>query len=188
MTEKFTTDDERVDYIPLLMAHMERMGIPALLDEYFPTHGNWEGLSLGWVATGWLAHILSQADHRMNRVQGWAAKRLETLQFCTGEPVRELDFADDRLVGVLRHLSDDEQWDAFESALNGHLLRVYPLEISPLNEEVWSDLALKALEDREELSPITSNILDPGCGIGCWCEFDVPCLDGYCAGVFCSGF
>jgi transposase len=127
MTEKFTADDERVDDIPLLMAHMERMGIPALLDEQFPTHGNWEGLSLGWVATGWLAHILSQADHRMNYVQGWAAKRLQTLQFCTGEPVRELDFADDRLAGVLRHLSDDEQWDAFENALNGHLLRVYPL-------------------------------------------------------------
>jgi len=106
MTEKFTAGDERVDDIPLLMAHMERMGIPALLDKHFPTHGNWEGLSLGW-----------------------AAKRLQTLQFCAGETVRELDFADDRLAGVLRHLSDDEQWDAFENALNGHLLRVYPLHL-----------------------------------------------------------
>lgn len=40
MTEKFTADDEQVDDILLLMAHMERMGIPALLNEHFR-----EGLS-----------------------------------------------------------------------------------------------------------------------------------------------
>lgn len=60
------------------------------------------------------------------------------------------------------------------------------MEIKPLNEELWSDLALETLEDREELSPITPNILDPGCGIGCWCEFITPCDADYCAGVFCN--
>lgn len=39
--------NERVDNIPLLLAQMERMGVPSLLDEFFPTHGNWQGLSLG---------------------------------------------------------------------------------------------------------------------------------------------
>ena len=63
MTEKLTVISERVDDIPLLMALLERMGVPALLDEHFLTHGNWLGLSLGWVAGGWLTHILSQADH-----------------------------------------------------------------------------------------------------------------------------
>ena len=40
---------ERVDDIPLLLEQMQRMGLPALLDDHFPTHGNWQGLSLGWV-------------------------------------------------------------------------------------------------------------------------------------------
>ena len=37
---------ERVDDIPVLLAHLEQMGMPRLLDEHFPTHGNWQGLSL----------------------------------------------------------------------------------------------------------------------------------------------
>src|SRR6266446_7817577 len=42
---------ERVDDIPLLIEQMQRMGLPTLLDNHFPTHGNWTGLSLGWVST-----------------------------------------------------------------------------------------------------------------------------------------
>ena len=127
MTEMLTVISERVDDVPLLLAQQERMGVPSLLDEHFPTHGNWQGLSLGWVAAVWLTHILSQADHRLNHVQPWAAKRLETLGGCTGQPVRALDFSDDRLEEVLRALSNDERWDAFENGLNQHLLRVYDL-------------------------------------------------------------
>lgn len=127
MNEKLTVISERVDDIPLLLAQQERMGVQPLLDEHFPTHGNWQGLSLGWVAAVWLTHILSQGDHRLNHVQLWVAKRLETLEGCTGQPVRALDFSDDRLEEVLRALSDDERWDAFENELNQHLLRVYDL-------------------------------------------------------------
>ena len=127
MAEKLTVINERVDDTPLLLAHMERMGISKLLDESFLTHGNWQGLSLGWVAAIWLSHILSEGDHRMNHVQSWAAKRLETLNTCTRQLVRSLDFTDDRLSIVLRTLSDDERWATFEGALNCHLLRVYKL-------------------------------------------------------------
>ena len=48
---------ERPDDIPLLLAQMQKMDVAALLDEHFPTHGNWQGLSLGNVAVGWLAYI-----------------------------------------------------------------------------------------------------------------------------------
>ncbi len=37
--------------------------------EYFKPHGNWEGMSLGWTIAVWLAHILSEGDHRMNQMQ-----------------------------------------------------------------------------------------------------------------------
>lgn len=127
MAETFTVISERVDDVPLLLAQMERMGVPALLDKHFPTHGNREGLSLGSVTAVWLTHILSQADHRLNHVQSWADKRMETLRGCIDPTVCALDLSDDRLEDVLRIVSDDAQWDAFEGALNRRLLRVYEL-------------------------------------------------------------
>src|SRR5919108_4925123 len=118
---------ERVDDIPLLLAQMQRMGLPTLLDTHFPTHGNWTGLSLSWVSTIWLSSILSRGDHRLVHVEPWVATRLWTLGVTTGQAVMRVDFTDDRLEIVLRHLSDDTRWAAFESALNQHTVRVYDL-------------------------------------------------------------
>jgi len=119
---------ERVDDIPLLLEQMQRMGLPGLLDTHFPTHGNWTGLSLGWVSTIWLSSILSRGDHRMVHVEPWVSQRLYTLGATTGQTVTRVDFADDRLEIVLRRLSDDTRWAAFESALNQHTVRVYDLQ------------------------------------------------------------
>jgi len=58
MAETLTIVSERVDDIPLRLAHLDRIGLQPLLDEHFPTHGNWVGLSLGWVSALWLTHIL----------------------------------------------------------------------------------------------------------------------------------
>lgn len=127
MTEMLTVTAERVDDIPLLLAHLQRMELPMLLDSYFLVHGNRQGLSLGWTATVWLAHILSQADHRMNQVQAWVERQLQTLRTCTGQPIQVLDLTDDRLADVLRTLSDDRCWTNFERRLTGTLLRVYDL-------------------------------------------------------------
>ena len=127
MNEPLTIRTERVDDIPLLLAQMQRMGIARLLDEHFPTHGNHEGLSLGGVTTIWLTHVLSEADHRMNRVQPWTERRLETLRGCSDATLEVRDLADDRLADVLRHLSDDKRWRAFEQELTGQLVRVYDL-------------------------------------------------------------
>lgn len=118
---------ERVDDIPLLLGQMQRMGLPTLLDIHFPTHGNWTGLSLGWVITIWLSSILSRGDHRMVHVEPWVANRRWTLGVTTGQAVTRLDFTDDRLESVLRYLSDDTRWAAFASALNQHTVRVYDL-------------------------------------------------------------
>ena len=127
MNEPLTIRTERVDDIPLLLAQMQRMGIAGLLDKHFPTHGNRQGLSLGELTIIWLTHVLSEADHRMNRVQPWAERRLETLRGCSAESLEVRDLADDRLADVLGHLSDDEHWRAFEQELTGQLVRVYDL-------------------------------------------------------------
>ncbi|MGB9619962.1 MAG: DUF4277 domain-containing protein, partial [Armatimonadota bacterium] len=107
---------------------MDRLGLAELVDRHFRAHGNWQGLSPGRVLTGWLGHILSEGDHRLNQVQDWAQARLHVLQVALGAEVRALDFSDDRLASGLDLLSDDEAWMAFETALNQRTLRVYDLK------------------------------------------------------------
>jgi transposase len=118
---------ERVDDIPLLIEQMKRMDLPALIDTHFPAHGNWYGLSIGWISTIWLSSLVSRGDHRLSHVEPWVANRLWTLQTTSEQEVERLDFTDDRLEIVLRHLSDDERWIAFENALTQHTIRVYDL-------------------------------------------------------------
>src|SRR5467141_1088629 len=129
---------ERVDDIPLLIEQMQRMGLPTLLDNHFPTHGNWTGLSLGWVSTIWLSSMLSRGDHRMVHVEPWVAKRLWTLGVTTGQAVMRVDFTDDRLEIVLRRLSEDTRWAAFASALNQYTVRVYDLSTARVHVDSTS--------------------------------------------------
>src|SRR5260370_14394004 len=131
MTPAASLTVERTDDLPLLLAQMERMGIRELLDRHFPTHGNWLGLSPGWPATLWLAHLLSEGDHRLNQVEPWAVARWTTLRQCTGQHVDRLDLTDDRLAAVLRALAGDPHWEAFAHALTHRLLRVYDLPAAP---------------------------------------------------------
>jgi transposase len=130
MKEALNIETERTDDIPLLLTHMQRRQLAPLLDKHFPTHGLRKGLSMGELTLVWLTHVLSQADHRMNRVQDWASRRLTTLRECGLESLTTLDVTDDRLADVLHLLSDDERYRAFEQELMGHLLRVYALEAS----------------------------------------------------------
>lgn len=127
MNEKPNIITERIDDIPLLLAQMDRMGLSGLLDAHFPTHGHWQGLPLGRMATIWLSSILSRGDHRLVHVEPWVAGRQIMLSQIGNEVVRADDFSDDRLEIVLRLLSDDSHWTAFEAALNQHLIRVYDL-------------------------------------------------------------
>jgi transposase len=128
MAENLTVKTERVDDIPVLLAQAKRMGLPELVDEHFVPHGNWQGTSVGMTATIWLAHILSEGDHRLNQVESWVAQRLETLSIVAGQPVRSLEWSDDRLGIVLDAFSDDPRWQQLETDLNRRLVRVYSLQ------------------------------------------------------------
>lgn len=128
MKETLTIETERIDDIPLLISHMQRMKIDELLDKHLPTHGLRKGLSVGQTSMVWLAYVLSQADHRMNRVQAWATRRLDTLRGCGMSQLQALDLTDDRLADVLRLLSDDVHWQACEQDLMAQLVRVYDLQ------------------------------------------------------------
>ena len=111
---------ERVDDIPVLLTLWQQMDLPALLDAHLPTHGNWRGLSLGWVTTVWLTHLLSQADHRLNQVQDWAAGLLHTLRTTTAQPhLRAHDFTDDCLAAILGYFNNDTRWAALDIGPHG---------------------------------------------------------------------
>jgi transposase len=72
MESELTVTVERVDDFVLLIQVMMRLSLPAILDRHIPRHWLQEGLSWGWVATIWLAHIVSQGDHRSH----WASDLL----------------------------------------------------------------------------------------------------------------
>ena len=79
------------------------------------------------MATIWLAHIISQSDHRKLTVRDWAQQAHTTLEETTGLNIRDTDFTDDRLTIVLRELSKPEYWHLIERDLGRRTVRVYDL-------------------------------------------------------------
>jgi len=128
MADNLKVTTEQVDDIPVLLAQGKKIGVPELLDQHFLSHGNWRGTSFGWTSLVWLAHILSEGDHRLNQVEQWVEKRVHTLGISIGQPVRGLEWSDDRLGIVLDELADEERWKAFETDLNRRTIRVYDLK------------------------------------------------------------
>lgn len=119
---------ERVDDLPLLFGLLQQMRIQVIIDKVIMPHGNWQGLTPGWVITLWLMHILSEQNHCMEPVEDWAEKHVMTLCRLTGQQVTKLDFSDDRLAICLKELHKPEVWTAIEKELGLTLLRVYQLE------------------------------------------------------------
>src|SRR2546429_341212 len=132
MKEELHITTERIDDFVVLLSLMQQMDLPGILDRQIPRHWLQQGLSWGWTASIWLAHIVSQGDHRKLTVRNWVRQAHSTLEQVTGLDIRETDFTDDRLTIVLRHLSHAGCWQAIEQDLGQHLLRVYALEEQPV--------------------------------------------------------
>jgi len=138
MNPELTLTTERVDDIPVLLTQIEHMGLPALINRCFPPRRSWDGLDPGWVTSVWLTYILSRGDHRLSHVQTWVDKHHHTLEEATRQTITDLDWADDRLSAVLRLLSQDLDWQAFEGALSRQLLRVYDLKAETVRIDTTS--------------------------------------------------
>lgn len=119
---------ERIDDFPLLLEIMAQLGLPGIMDHHLRRHGLQQGLSWGWIATIWLAHMLTQSNPRKQPVQAWVRQAHETIERITGMKVQELDFTDDRLTLLLRRLSKPEIWQAIETDLGRSIIRVYELK------------------------------------------------------------
>jgi transposase len=127
-TELTLITTERIDDFPLLLAVMLHLGLPEIFDRHLGRHGLHQGLSWGWIGTIWLAHILTESNHRKQPVQAWVRQAKETIEKITGQEVRELDFTDDRLTLLLRRLSKPDTWQAIEQELGQSIIRVYELK------------------------------------------------------------
>src|SRR5215468_10831892 len=123
---------ERVDDMPLIIGLANKLHLAEVLDHHMKTHRLQQGLNNGQLAVGWLAYILSQADHRKSAVRAWANGLPHTLAHLLGHPIREVEFSDDRLGGVLYRLSDDETWDAIERTLWAATVTVYEFALTGL--------------------------------------------------------
>jgi len=115
-TTTLSLHHERVDDIPLLLGFLQQLNFPDLLDRHLGSHHLHRGLSNGWLATVWLAFLLSQANHRKVSVQDWARSHPHTLETLLGQTLRPIEFSDDRLSIILRRLYEAD-WPALEKDL-----------------------------------------------------------------------
>jgi transposase len=118
---------ERVDDVALLIAQMIKMGLPEVLDRHLPRHWKQRGLSWGWTAVIWLAYILTEGDHRKVSVEAYINGMKHTLSQLTAQAIEPLDFSDDRLSHLLKHLSKSTYWHQIEQDLNERSIEVYDL-------------------------------------------------------------
>lgn len=129
MATTLTLRHERIDDIPLIIGLANQLRLAEVLDQHLGTHGLQQGLSNGPLAVGWLAYILSQGDHRKSAVRDWAHSLSHTLGHLLEQPLREVEFSDDRLGGVLHRLSDDDAWEGIEEDLWVATVAVYEFEL-----------------------------------------------------------
>ncbi len=74
--DSIDTQIENVDQLPVIYGLLKKMNVQATIDNAIQPHGNWQGLSVGWVITVWLMHILTQHTHQMDCVQAWVGRHL----------------------------------------------------------------------------------------------------------------
>ena len=118
---------ERVDDVALLIGQMVTMGFPEVLDRHIPRHWTQRGLSWGWTAVIWLAYIVTEGDHRKVSMETYIKGMHHTLSHLTAQSIEPLDFSDDRLSHLLKHLSKPAYWHAIERDLNERSIEIYDL-------------------------------------------------------------
>jgi transposase len=138
---------ERVDDVPLLLGFLQKLQLPEILDRHFPPHPLHQGLSNGWLITVWIVYILSQADHRKSPIQAWAEGLQHTLETILQQPIRPVEFSDDRLTLVLKRLADSTVWEALEADLWQTHCDVYALPVERVRLDATTSCGYHTLTD-----------------------------------------
>ena len=138
---------ERVDDVPLLLGFLAKLQLPQLLDRQLPAHPLHQGLSNGWLIAVWIAYILSRADHRKSPVQAWAEGLQHTLEITLGQPIRPVEFSDDRSTLVLKRLADTRIWEALEADLWQAHCDVYALPVDRVRLDATTSCGYHTVTD-----------------------------------------
>ena len=75
----------------------------------------------------WLAYILTEGDHRKVSVETYITGMKTTLSHLSAQSIDPLDFSDERLGHLLKHLSQPKYWHGIEEDWNAHRMAVYPV-------------------------------------------------------------
>src|SRR5712691_4484573 len=126
-TSELVIITERVDDVAFLIGQMVKMGLPEVLDRHIPRHWTQRGISWGWTAVIWLAYIVTEGDHRKVSVETYLKGMQHTLSHLTAQAIEPLDFSDDRLSHLLKHLSKPTYWHQIERDLNARSIEIYDL-------------------------------------------------------------
>lgn len=123
---------EPVGDLAVLSRLIDQTKLSERFEEFFTQHHLWQGMSIGKTLQCLLMYILSENDHRLYNLEGWATGIEQSLQWLLGEPgftAKQLN--DDRLGSLLDLISRSEEgWEAFQSAHNQALIRFYDLSLS----------------------------------------------------------
>jgi transposase len=138
---------ERVDDLPLLLGFLIKLKLPEILDRHFPAHPLHQGLSNGWLTTVWIAYILSRADHRKSPVQAWAQGLHHTLEATIERRIRPVEFNDDRLTSLLKHLDDQPAWESLEADLWHTHCDVYALPVERVRLDATTSCGYHTVTD-----------------------------------------
>ncbi len=141
----FTLRHERIDDIPLLFGLMQKMQLPEVLEQVLGSHHLHEGISNGLLACGWLAFILSEGDHCKVKVQDWAQRHQHTLEKLIGQPLRPVEFSDDRLGIILRRLHDTS-WPEAEARLWHATCEVYEVPVECVRLDTTTSCGYHTIE------------------------------------------
>ena len=112
-----------------------------------PPHPLHQGLSNGWLITVWIAYILSHADHRKSPVQAWAQELHHTLETLIGQPIRPVEFSDDRLTLVLKRLDAPAAWESLEADLWHTHCDVYALPVERVRLDATTSCGYHTVTD-----------------------------------------
>jgi transposase len=137
---------ERVDDVPLIVGMAEQLQLATVIDRHVRTHGHHQGWSTGQLVVGWLAYLLSQADHRKSAVQAWAQTHPTMLTTLFGVAPRPVEFSDDRLGLVLRRLSDPAVWARIEHDLWSATVEVYRPELAAVRLDSSTSLGYHQMQ------------------------------------------
>lgn len=98
---------ERIDEIPIIFHKLKEMGIMERIDQYWPVHGNWKGLSYGQLAVLFITYMIHSLNHRLSGMEAWVAQHQHLLEQLTGWTVTPKEATDDRLGILVQVLGSD---------------------------------------------------------------------------------